>query len=132
MTRIARPAPIALVLLAIAAAQAPGADRRPISETDLLRFTWAADPQVAPDGKLVAFVRVGVDREKDDYETSIWVVPFAGGEPRRAHQRPARRLAPVVARRLAAAVPPPGEGRGEGPKPPQVYLLPLDGGEPRP
>ena len=62
--------------------------RRPISEADLFRFAWAGDPQVAPDGSKVAFVRVAVDRDKDDYETSIWSVPAQGGEPRRLTNGP--------------------------------------------
>src|SRR5947199_195599 len=30
--------------------------KRPITAGDLLRFTWAADPRIAPDGSRVAFV----------------------------------------------------------------------------
>src|SRR3984957_4956950 len=49
--------------------------KRPIGAKDLMRFTWAADPRIAPDGSRVAFVKVLVDAEKDDYLTSIWLVP---------------------------------------------------------
>ena len=48
--------------------------QRPITESDLLKFVWIADPQVSPDGTQVAFVRVVVNEQKDDYETSIWLV----------------------------------------------------------
>ena len=51
----------------------PAAERRPIAETDLFSFVWVADPQIAPDGSRVAFLRVGIDRQKDQYETSIWI-----------------------------------------------------------
>ena len=105
--------------------------RRPIAEADLLRFTWVSDPQVAADGSKVAFVRVTVDRDKDDYETSIWVVPAPGGEPRRLTNGPRDawpRWSPDGSRLLFLR-------RAEGdakPKPNQLYVLPLDGGEPRP
>ena len=105
--------------------------RRPIAETDLFRFAWASDPQVAPDGSKVAFVRVAVDRDKDDYETSIWAVPASGGELRRLTNGPRDawpRWSPDGSRLLFLRR---GEGDGK-PKPGQVYLLPLDGGEPRP
>src|SRR5204863_9472534 len=52
--------------------------RRPITETDLFRFVWAADPQISPSGSQVAFVRVNVNEDKDRYETQIFVVPADG------------------------------------------------------
>jgi dipeptidyl aminopeptidase/acylaminoacyl peptidase len=105
--------------------------RRPISEVDLFRLTWAADPQVAPDGSKVAYVRVTVDRDKDDYETSIWAVPARGGEPRRLTNGPRDawpRWSPDGSRLLFLRRP---EVDGKL-KPNQVHVLPLDGGEPRP
>jgi hypothetical protein len=38
---------------------------RPMLETDLLRLTWLADPQISPDGSRIAFVRVTVDTTAD-------------------------------------------------------------------
>ena len=78
----ARTPPAALVVVLLAVAGAHAQTRRPIRETDLLDFVWTADPQIAPDGKAVAFVRVTVDRERDTYASSIWVVPADGGAPR--------------------------------------------------
>jgi dipeptidyl aminopeptidase/acylaminoacyl peptidase len=118
---------VALALTSVTRAQ----ERRPIRETDLLDFVWAADPQISPDGSAVAYVRVVVNRQEDTYDSSIWVVPSTGGEPRawttgRRDTTPrwspdGRRLAflrPVEAgTRLGAA--------------PQVHVLPLDGGEAR-
>src|SRR5688500_4223147 len=51
-------------------------------EEDLLRLTWVGDPQISPDGSLVACTRVTVDREADEYRTDLWLVPTSG-EPRR-------------------------------------------------
>src|SRR5258708_36299234 len=71
--------------VAVLAAAAPGAQtRRAITETDLLKFTWIADPELSPDGSTVAFVRVTVNEKENRYESSIYAVPTSGAEsPRR-------------------------------------------------
>ena len=51
-------------------------------ETDLLRLTWLADPQISPDGRRIAFVRVTVDTTADGYLTNLWIADTAGGTPR--------------------------------------------------
>ena len=78
-----RPA-LALAVLLSTLPLARAADRRPISETDLFRFVWVADPQISPDGKQVAFVRVSVNKKKEGYDTAIWLAPADGSEPPRA------------------------------------------------
>ena len=109
--------------------------KRPITAKDLMRFTWAADPRIAPDGSRVAFVKVAVDAEKDDYLTSIWLVPVPargqGVEPRRLTNGPhdtAPRWSPDGTRLIFARA---TEKDGK-PQPPQLYLLSFAGGEPRP
>jgi dipeptidyl aminopeptidase/acylaminoacyl peptidase len=79
---IARTALIALVALTVSPR---AAERRPITETDLFSFVWVADPQMSPDGTRVAFVRVTANKQKDLYETSIWMASTAGsgGVPQR-------------------------------------------------
>src|SRR5580704_12254815 len=76
---------IIAALALLSAGTAPrAADRRPIAETDLFRFTWIADPQVSPDGSTVAFVRVVVNEDQDRYETSLFAAPASGSQsPRR-------------------------------------------------
>jgi dipeptidyl aminopeptidase/acylaminoacyl peptidase len=60
------------------------AQKRNITEKDLFDFTWAADPQISPDGATAAFVRVTVNAQKNGYDTSIWTVSTSGtGEPHR-------------------------------------------------
>ena len=54
--------------------------KRPITEKDLFKFTWIANPQLSPDGTRVAFTRVVVDEKRTGYETSIWTVATAGNE----------------------------------------------------
>ena len=104
-------------------------DRRPIRETDLLDFVWVADPQIAPDGRTVAFVRVTADRERDAYVSSIWMVPADGGAPR-AMTSGRRDTTPRWSpdgRRLGFLRVAETEGR---PATAQVHALSLDGGEP--
>jgi dipeptidyl aminopeptidase/acylaminoacyl peptidase len=117
---------VALAATAVAHAQ----EKRPIRETDLLDFVWIADPQIAPDGSAVAFVRVVVNRQEDTYDSSIWVVATAGGEPR-AWTSGRRDTTPRWSpdgKHLAFLRPVEAGGR---PGAPQVHVLPLDGGEAR-
>jgi prolyl oligopeptidase PreP (S9A serine peptidase family)/Tol biopolymer transport system component len=114
-----------------APANAAPASARPITETDLFRFLWIADPQLSPDGGQVAFVRVNVDAKKEGYETAIFSVAADGsGEPRRFTNGPrdsAPRFSPD-GQRLAFLRATEREGR---PQPAQLYLMPTSGGEPR-
>jgi dipeptidyl aminopeptidase/acylaminoacyl peptidase len=123
-------------LIAVAAAVALSGSivaqgKRPITETDLLKFTWIADPQISPDGSAVAFTRVVVNEKTDDYETSLWLVAANGsGEPRPLTAGPhdsTPRWSPD-GRRLAFVRAAERDGKTE---PPQIYLLPFDGGEAR-
>ncbi len=73
----------ALVLITLAAAPSRSADKRPITENDLLKFVWIGDTQVSPDGSQVVFVRVVVNEDQNRYETSLYMVPSDGSaEPR--------------------------------------------------
>src|SRR5438067_2434004 len=114
------------IALAIAAPRA--ADKRPITESDLFKFTWVADPQISPDGSTVAFVRVIVNEKDNRYETSIFLVSTsAGAEPRRitAGTRDVSPRWSPDGRRLAFV-------RSTATQSNQIYLLSLDGGEARP
>ena len=72
---------IAALLLAVP--QLASAAQRPITETDLFKFVWTADPRISPDGKQVVYVRVTVNAKKDGYDTALWIVPADGSEPPR-------------------------------------------------
>jgi dipeptidyl aminopeptidase/acylaminoacyl peptidase len=107
--------------------------RRPISDTDLFKFVWAADPQISPNGAQVAFVRVNINEDKDRYETQIFVVPSDGS----AQPRPltsgrndrAPRWSPSGREIVFVRTPEPVDGKS---KPSQLYLISMDGGEARP
>src|SRR5450759_2574105 len=88
---------IALPFVFAAATPRPGVaqGRRPITETDLFKFVWAADPQISPNGSQVAFVLVNVNEDKDRYETQIYIIPMDGGEARALTDAPKGASSPV-------------------------------------
>jgi dipeptidyl aminopeptidase/acylaminoacyl peptidase len=56
---------------------------RPMTIQDLLTAVRVSDPQLSPDGKLVAFVRTTTDLATGKRNADIWVVPADGsGAPR--------------------------------------------------
>ena len=82
-----RLATASLALVAIAAplvAQqpaAPPANRR-ITVADYLEWEDVGDPQLAPDGKQIAFTRRSVDKVNDKWDTAIWVMNADGTRQR--------------------------------------------------
>lgn len=71
----------AVIVLALAAGPS-GAERRAITEKDLFKFVWVADPQIAPDASRVAFVRVVVNEKRDrTRRRSGWLGPTAARLP---------------------------------------------------
>src|SRR5580658_745610 len=120
---------LAGLVLATAAVTIPARGQgRPITERDLLAFHWIADPQISPDGSVIAYTLVSVSDKDNRYETAVWMVPTrAGAEPQRLTAGPrdgSPRWAPdgrVLAFSRAA----------DDTSAAQLYLLSLAGGEPR-
>src|SRR2546426_718884 len=56
--------------------------RRRLEYDDLLRAQRLSDPQVAPDGKSVAYVVTKADKADNKIDSDVWLVPLEGGEPR--------------------------------------------------
>src|SRR6266536_202266 len=120
---------LSLSLLVIVFVAGPAlAQKRNITEKDLFNFTWIADPQVAPNGSRVAFVKVTVNERKDGYNTSIWTVSPANGETHQltnGTRDSAPRWSPdgkyLVFVRVTEK-----DGR---PDLPQLFMLSLDGGD---
>ena len=131
MNRLRRYA-IVLPILFLAATPQPAVDRRPIADTDLFKFVWAADPQISPNGAQVAFVRVMVNEAKDRYETQIFVVPSDGSAPPHALTSGRNDRAPRWSpdSRTLAFVRTPDGADGKS-LPSQIYLLSMQGGEAR-
>jgi dipeptidyl aminopeptidase/acylaminoacyl peptidase len=100
--------------------------RRPIAPEHNYLLRGVYDPQISPDGRRVAYLVRSQEREKDERQSSIWVVPLDGAEAARrfthgtkdhsARWSPDGRYLAFIADR--------GDKN-------QVYLAPLDGGDPR-
>src|SRR5688572_3974646 len=98
---------------------------RPENICDLLSVS---DPRVSPDGDRVAFVVTAVDKEANEYRSSIWIGPTDGSSQARQFTSGAKRdasprwspngkwLAFTSARDTDSM---------------QLYVMPLDGGEAR-
>jgi len=56
--------------------------KRPMTVDDLFKFKRLSDPQISPDGRLVAYVVGTVDLAGNKSSSSIWLAPTDGGEPR--------------------------------------------------
>src|SRR3954468_23574005 len=121
------------VFVAIAVLSVPthGQTRRFITERDLLKFTWIADPQIAPDGTSVAFVRVTANENDDKYETSLFLMPASGGDGRRltSGTRDTMPRWSPDGKRIAFVRAMEKDGK---PQPGQIYMLSMEGGEARP
>ncbi len=130
MVFASRRASVALFVLALLSL--PGvsaAARRPITETDLFKFVWIADPQISPDGKQAVFVRVNVNEKKDGYETALWIVPTDGSEPPRPFTSGPGDNSPRWSPDSTRIVFSRAVKKGEKPGPPQLHLISIQGGE---
>jgi dipeptidyl aminopeptidase/acylaminoacyl peptidase len=118
---------VSLLVLAVPA----DAQKRFITEKDIFRFLWIADPQVSPDGSRVVFTRVNVNAKKDGYESAIWSVDVNGGaEPQRITNGPRDTMARWSPDGKSLAFLRAGEKDGK-PQPAQIHLLSMRGSEPR-
>lgn len=106
--------------------RAAAGSRRLVTADDILRLRGASHPRISPDGTRIVFVVKHVG-DRNDYRTNLWIADTDGGAPRplthgntdgRPHWSPdGRRIAFVRSK---------DKGR------PQIWLLPVDGGEAAP
>ena len=61
----------ALISILVFAGVAVGQQRRPVTPQDAFRFKALSDPQLSPDGKLVAYVVTTADLEKNKRNSAI-------------------------------------------------------------
>ncbi|MDI3340402.1 MAG: S9 family peptidase [Sphaerobacter sp.] len=62
---------------------APTGGKRRLTPEDIYNIVLVSDAQISPDGRQVAFTQTILDRDKNDYRSSIYIVPAEGGTPRR-------------------------------------------------
>ena len=74
----------ATALLALnLAAPAPAQPEKPaFKPLDVFDLQWAADPQVSPDGRSIAYVRMGFDIKTDRARGTVWLVGVDGRNER--------------------------------------------------
>ncbi|HKS25633.1 MAG TPA: S9 family peptidase [Thermoanaerobaculia bacterium] len=115
-------------LLVILLLVATSAFARNITEKDLFKFVWVADPQLSPDGSQIAFVRVTVNEKKDRYDTELWLMPATPGAAARRLTNGPSDSSPRWSHdgKTLAFLRTPPEGKTT-----QIYLLRSDGGEPQ-
>lgn len=63
-------------------------NQRPMVIEDLFRAKRVSDPQLSPDGKLVAFVLTAVNKDSNKTNSDIWLIPSEGGEARQLTNSP--------------------------------------------
>ena len=56
---------------------------RPVAAEDLFKFTYITNAQISPDGTRVVFVATRLNGPKETYDSNLYLVPVAGGEPKR-------------------------------------------------
>ena len=95
-----------------------------IEKKDLFRLKFISEAGLSPDGKQVVYGITAVDAEKDEESAHLWIVSSDGGEP---HQ-----LTAGKGRDSGASWSPDGkkiafQSTRDGA--PQIYIIPVDGGE---
>ncbi len=97
---------------------------RPIEIRDLGKIKYVGDPQISPDGSMVAYVVTEADIAGKKYQSSIWLAATDGSWNRRFTQSKSKDSAPRWSpdgRKLAFL-----SDRAEKS---QIFVVPLDGGE---
>lgn len=103
-----------------------GAQAKPLAFEDLRRTVGVSSPQISPDGKRIVYVRSRTNWKDDRTDSELVLVDVASGASRTlTHERPgvsSPRWSPAGDRIAFAS-------SAERGKPPQVYAMPMSGGD---
>ncbi len=62
---------------------ATGSERRKLTPEDIFNIKLINDARISPDGSRIVYVQTVLDKEKDEYKSSLYLVPSGVGEIRR-------------------------------------------------
>ncbi|MBK8021153.1 MAG: S9 family peptidase [Chloroflexi bacterium] len=101
-------------------------EKRLVEPADLFRLKFITEAQLSPDGERVAYTVTHVDPDKEKEFAAIWMLTLATGESRQFTSGTARDSSPRWSpdgKQIAFL-----SSRGEKP---QIYVIPVNGGESR-
>lgn len=101
-------------------------EKRTVEKADLFRLKFVTGGQLSPDGKRVVYTVSHIDAEKEQEYSTIWLLTLSSGATRQLTNGLAKDAAPQWSpdgKQIAFL-----STRGDKP---QIYVMPVDGGEAR-
>jgi dipeptidyl aminopeptidase/acylaminoacyl peptidase len=103
-----------------------GPKKSPLTIDEIWSVQRVGGPVLSPDGSKVAFALVQYNADENQLDADVWIVPAAGGVPRRLTSHKGSSRSPAFSpdgKRIAFV------SKRDTDKQNQLYVLPLDGGE---